>query len=97
MNQDIAKGDDALIVGNLCGGSRIELAQLRQSLTDDFELALHRGLEQLVGLIMSLGFPRRKCVNATSRLADIEQILLDLTRHKLDFWTLLPPQESTDS
>lgn len=71
MDQDIAKGNDAAVVGNAGGGVRVVLLKAAQGFTDDLKVALQGLAQQPVLLKLHQHHTVGCCFDKVRRVANI--------------------------
>jgi hypothetical protein len=82
MNQHIAKSDDAWEFSNGGCCALIETGQLIERFANDLELALNRGAQIVVGLVLDKGFGSREACDPFCCLLGIPQQFTRVRMHK---------------
>ena len=80
MDQHIAEGDEASVLGDAFRGPRVAFGELAHGFADDLELALHGGLQHDVMLIVVERPSGGELTNPPGRLIDVEAVFERLDR-----------------
>jgi hypothetical protein len=80
VNQHIAEGNEAPVLGDAFRRLGISFGELAHRFTDDLELSLHGGLQHDAMLIVGEGLPSGEPTDQSGRLIDVKAVFERLDR-----------------